>query len=141
MTQYDYTVITDIGSTTTKAIVIDCSQRKLLALEHADTTVEAPYNDVKIGIINAIKSIERQSGISLITDIKPNNSFSPAPRVRYLSTSSAGGGLQDSPSLTVQAVPKEPLTEPVASFWMCLPSTTIAVLSSKCWPCAIYVRI
>ncbi|MCB5263793.1 MAG: glutamate mutase L [Candidatus Cloacimonadaceae bacterium] len=94
MTQYDYTVITDIGSTTTKAIVIDCSQRKLLALEHADTTVEAPYNDVKIGIINAIKSIERQSGISLITDIKPDNSFSPAPGVRYLSTSSAGGGLQ-----------------------------------------------
>ncbi|MCK9557990.1 MAG: glutamate mutase L [Candidatus Cloacimonetes bacterium] len=94
MKQCDYAVITDIGSTTTKAILIDCVKARLLAVEHADTTVEAPHNDVKIGIIEAIRKVERQSGISLLSDVSRDKHFSFVPNIRYLSTSSAGGGLQ-----------------------------------------------
>lgn len=89
-----YTLITDIGSTTTKAILIDREQSRLVALEHADTTVEAPYNDVKIGIYKAVKCLEQKCAIPiLIAGAGPDNLRFNSD-VEYLSTSSAGGGLQ-----------------------------------------------
>lgn len=92
--KHDLILITDIGSTTTKAILIDASQTKLLGIAHADTTVEAPFSDVSFGVINAVKQLELSCGISLLkADANPEQ---PAFQsgIRYYSTSSAGGGLQ-----------------------------------------------
>jgi uncharacterized protein (TIGR01319 family) len=94
MKEGKYTLITDIGSTTTKAILIDRDENRLLALEHADTTVEAPYNDVKIGVYNAVKELERQSTCSLLAAGARADNLKFNPDIQYLSTSSAGGGLQ-----------------------------------------------
>lgn len=89
-----YYLITDIGSTTTKAILIDAESSALLGIEHANTSVEAPANDVKIGIYNSIKALEKSSSISLFLPSADKDKLAFAPNVKYLSTSSAGGGLQ-----------------------------------------------
>lgn len=97
-------VATDCGSTTTKAILIewvDGEYRQTIRGE-APTTVEAPLNDVTKGVINATQELEE------LARLKYNN-----PNIRfmengkfviprdgdvgvdaYVSTSSAGGGLQ-----------------------------------------------
>jgi uncharacterized protein (TIGR01319 family) len=94
MIEHKFNLITDIGSTTTKAILIDINEKRLIALEHADTTVEAPYNDVKIGVFRSIRAIENASSLSLLApDSKPDKLIFNQD-VQYLSTSSAGGGLQ-----------------------------------------------
>ena len=48
-------LITDIGSTTTKAVLFqkDSDSYKLTALKNIGTTVERPQEDVKIGILEA----------------------------------------------------------------------------------------
>ena len=50
-------IITDIGSTTTKAILLKKidSSYQFVDYTTAYTTVEKPYEDVKIGILNSIK--------------------------------------------------------------------------------------
>jgi uncharacterized protein (TIGR01319 family) len=78
--------ITDVGSTTTKA---------LLFLNHAGTwhcfryetptTVEKPHEDVTVGVLLALRGLERLTGRTLVRN--------DAPAVPYLTTSSAGGGL------------------------------------------------
>ncbi len=107
--QYDHSrltkiIATDCGSTTTKAILIeyiDGEYRQTVRGE-APTTVEAPLNDVTRGVLNAVQELEE------IARLKYNN-----PKIRlidkdhliiprngdegadaYVSTSSAGGGLQ-----------------------------------------------
>lgn len=89
-----YYVITDVGSTTTKAIVISCSAEglKLVGIEHSDTTVEAPLGDVCIGVRRAIQALETKTGIQLLLNEGPGLQFDK--NVSFLSTSSAGGGLQ-----------------------------------------------
>ena len=54
-------VATDCGSTTTKAILIERNEQgeyRLVARGEAPTTVEKPFEDVTIGVINSITELE-----------------------------------------------------------------------------------
>ena len=89
-------IATDCGSTTTKAILIekkDGVYRQTFRGE-APTTVEAPFEDVTKGVLNAITEVEELSGRKLLDGEKiiPNDGKNGADI--YVSTSSAGGGLQ-----------------------------------------------
>lgn len=90
-------IITDCGSTTTKAILIervDGIYRQTFRGE-APTTVEAPIEDVTRGVLNAIEEVEELSGRRILRDgavIRPVDGNEGVDA--YISTSSAGGGLQ-----------------------------------------------
>jgi len=114
-------VATDCGSTTTKAILIEYSDTagnyRLVARGEAPTTVERPFEDVTLGVTNSITELEE------ITETTVPDGFAPGRRTLirdskvwrqlkrgkrdatgvdgplqssdlYVSTSSAGGGLQ-----------------------------------------------
>jgi len=89
---------TDCGSTTTKAILIEKrdGEYRLIVRGEAPTTVEAPFEDVTMGVLNAVGEVEELSGRKLLDD--DGNIISPANGKDgtdvYISTSSAGGGLQ-----------------------------------------------
>src|SRR2546423_12486769 len=54
-------VATDCGSTTTKAILIERNANgdyRLVARGEAPTTVERPFEDVTIGVLNSITELE-----------------------------------------------------------------------------------
>ncbi len=88
---------TDCGSTTTKAILIEKKgeEYRLVVRGEAPTTVEAPFEDVTRGVLNSVREVEELSGIKLldgediIKDAKDKEGVD-----LYVSTSSAGGGLQ-----------------------------------------------
>ncbi|MHB9133259.1 MAG: glutamate mutase L [Armatimonadota bacterium] len=91
-------IATDCGSTTTKAILIegDGQEYRLVARGEAPTTVEAPFDDVTVGVLNAVGELEDLTGRTFIHDghlIVPRESDKVGMDL-YLSTSSAGGGLQ-----------------------------------------------
>lgn len=94
MKDIDYILITDIGSTTTKAMLIDKKEGKLLGIEHSDTTVEEPHNDVTHGVYKAVHNLQEQLNISLLAQDAAPGKLSFNSKIRYLATSSAGGGLQ-----------------------------------------------
>ncbi len=114
-------VATDCGSTTTKAILIEKSdvtgEYRLVARGEAPTTVERPFEDVTLGVLNSITELEEitettvpvgftkgrrklqkdgrvwrqlKRGVRDATGVK--DEFDSADL--YVSTSSAGGGLQ-----------------------------------------------
>ena len=88
---------TDCGSTTTKAILIEYndSEYRLTYRGEAPTTVEAPFEDVTRGVLNAVMEIEELSGRQIISNeeiITPSKENMGVDI--YISTSSAGGGLQ-----------------------------------------------
>lgn len=90
-------LITDCGSTTTKALLIMRveGEWRLFARAEAPTTVESPFDDVTIGVLNAVAELEAASGRKLLDGgrlIVPEKDGAGADV--YLSTSSAGGGLQ-----------------------------------------------
>ena len=105
-------IATDCGSTTTKAILIEYVEDDKQKGEYrqtvrgeAPTTVEAPLNDVTRGVINAVQELEELArlkynnpNIKFISEenggeiIIPRNGDVGADA--YVSTSSAGGGLQ-----------------------------------------------
>lgn len=99
MSKNDLEVIiaTDCGSTTTKAILIEKkgdTYRQTFRGE-APTTVEAPFEDVTKGVLNAITEVEELSGRRILDGekiITPNDGKTGVDI--YVSTSSAGGGLQ-----------------------------------------------
>ncbi|NOZ08167.1 MAG: methylaspartate mutase [FCB group bacterium] len=88
---------TDCGSTTTKAILIEC-QDGIYRQTHrgeSPTTVEAPFEDVTKGVLNAITELEELSGRKILdgeTILYPSSEGKGIDI--YISTSSAGGGLQ-----------------------------------------------
>ena len=88
---------TDCGSTTTKAILIEQREGhyRLIVRGEAPTTVEAPFEDVTRGVLNAVKEVEELSGRTILDG---DRIVTPQEGDRgvdlYLSTSSAGGGLQ-----------------------------------------------
>jgi uncharacterized protein (TIGR01319 family) len=89
---------TDCGSTTTKAILIEKrgEEYRLVNRGEAPTTVEAPFDDVTIGVLNATRELEDLTGRQLIQDgtiLTPQHDEKRGVDL-YLSTSSAGGGLQ-----------------------------------------------
>jgi uncharacterized protein (TIGR01319 family) len=93
---------TDCGSTTTKAILIEKrdGQYRLIVRGEAPTTVEAPFEDVTMGVLNAVGEVEELSGRKLLDEkgaiIRPRgaNASDKIGTDIYISTSSAGGGLQ-----------------------------------------------
>lgn len=104
---------TDCGSTTTKAILIEQQpdgQYRLVVRGEAPTTVEAPFDDVTVGVVNAVREVEELSGKTILgEDGRP---ITPARDARtgvdlYLSTSSAGGGLQMTVAGVVKAMSAE----------------------------------
>ena len=93
---------TDCGSTTTKAILIelvDGVYRQTWRGE-APTTVEAPFEDVTRGVLNAAQEVAELSGRTLVRE-DGSGIITPAEGNVgvdvYISTSSAGGGLQVAP--------------------------------------------
>ena len=88
---------TDCGSTTTKAILIEFvdGEYRLTYRGEAPTTVEAPFEDVTRGVLNATMEIEELSGRKIL---EGENIITPQKKNIgvdiYISTSSAGGGLQ-----------------------------------------------
>ena len=90
-------VATDCGSTTTKAILIERVEGsyRLRGRGEAPTTVEAPFDDVSVGVLNAVGELEELTGQQFLCDDRvgvPREGDTGADL--YLSTSSAGGGLQ-----------------------------------------------
>ena len=88
---------TDCGSTTTKAILIELvdEEYRLQFRGEAPTTVEAPFEDVTRGVLNAVMEVEELSGRTLLDGeqiITPQQGDNGVDI--YVSTSSAGGGLQ-----------------------------------------------
>lgn len=125
-------VATDCGSTTTKAILIEKNAQgeyRLVARGEAPTTVERPFEDVTVGVLNAMTELEELTehempeGFEvgrrqLIKDntvwriykdgtavSERNAPFEAADM--YVSTSSAGGGLQMMVAGVVQAMSVE----------------------------------
>ena len=125
---------TDCGSTTTKAILIERSPSgayRLVARGEAPTTVERPFEDVTIGVINSITELEEITE----TTVPEKEGFKPGRRRLmkdgkawklqkrgqtvdqragegeaadlYVSTSSAGGGLQMMVAGVVKAMSAE----------------------------------
>ncbi len=89
---------TDCGSTTTKAILIEKTgnEYRLKARGEAPTTVEAPFEDVTRGVLNSIREVEELSQKVILDGekiVKPSKNDKEGVDV-YISTSSAGGGLQ-----------------------------------------------
>ena len=90
-------VATDCGSTTTKAILIEKigDEYRQTFRGEAPTTVETPFEDVTRGVLNAFAELEELSGRKIldgeriITPAQGNTGVDI-----YISTSSAGGGLQ-----------------------------------------------
>ena len=89
---------TDCGSTTTKAILIQLVGRVYRQTHRgeAPTTVEAPFADVALGVINAVTEVQELAGRRLVNS--EGRIIQPATANEgcdiYISTSSAGGGLQ-----------------------------------------------
>ena len=89
---------TDCGSTTTKAILIEKvdGQYRQTFRGEAPTTVEEPAADVTVGVTNAVTEVGELAGRKLVDDdgkiIRPANGNVGCDI--YISTSSAGGGLQ-----------------------------------------------
>lgn len=88
---------TDCGSTTTKAILIEKrgDTFRLVTRGEAPTTVEAPVEDVTAGVINAVHEVQELAGRRILDGnhiLKPKKGDEGVDV--YLSTSSAGGGLQ-----------------------------------------------
>lgn len=95
---------TDCGSTTTKAILIEKVDGvyRLIVRGEAPTTVEAPFDDVTKGVLNAVEEVEELVHVlkkdkerSILKDGKiviPQKGKQGVDA--YVSTSSAGGGLQ-----------------------------------------------
>lgn len=126
-------VATDCGSTTTKAILIErnpAGDYRLVARGEAPTTVEKPFEDVTMGVLNAITELEEITE----TNVPENEGFKPGRRKLikervwrrykegkeveprggdleaadlYVSTSSAGGGLQMMVAGVVKAMSAE----------------------------------
>lgn len=88
-------LIVDLGSTTTKALLFetDGSEVRLLGGADAPTTVEAPYNDVKLGLFQAVNRLEASLNLPL-SDGKYFLQTNTNALDGLLATSSAGGGLQ-----------------------------------------------
>lgn len=88
---------TDCGSTTTKAILIEKKgeEYRLVVRGEAPTTVEAPFEDVTKGVLNAVMEVEELSGTKLLDGENIIKGVKDKEGVDlYVSTSSAGGGLQ-----------------------------------------------
>ncbi len=107
-------IATDCGSTTTKAILIEktADGYRQTYRGEAPTTVEAPFEDVTRGVLNAIAEVEELSGRKILDGekIMTPSGIGGDPKAGvdiYISTSSAGGGLQMMVAGAVQSMTGE----------------------------------
>ena len=111
-------LVTDCGSTTTKALLFErtASGWRQTFRGEAPTTVEAPVADVTVGALNAFAEIEELSARKILNPGYAYDANSPFLARStdgkegidlYLSTSSAGGGLQ----MMVMGLVKQMTTE------------------------------
>ncbi len=110
MAKINTILATDCGSTTTKAILVQHKdgEYRLIVRGEAPTTVEAPFDDVTIGVINAIREVEELSVRRILEDSKIKIAAGTDEGVDiFLSTSSAGGGLQMTVGGVVKAMSAE----------------------------------
>src|ERR1700684_2634988 len=73
---------TDCGSTTTKAILIERQpdgKYRLTVRGEAPTTVEAPFDDVTVGVVNAVREVEELSGRTILGAPEVNGGRPMAP--------------------------------------------------------------
>ena len=94
-----YILATDVGSTTTKARLFHKigGEWRFLVAGEAPTTVEAPYEDVTLGVRNAVSEVEEMTGHHILSEDGSGIVVPYDGRVGvdlYCTTSSAGGGLQ-----------------------------------------------
>jgi uncharacterized protein (TIGR01319 family) len=94
-----YILVTDVGSTTTKArfFHIRDGEWRFLVAGEAPTTVEAPYEDVTLGVRNAIREVEELTGHHILAEDGSGIVVPFGGKIGvdlYCTTSSAGGGLQ-----------------------------------------------
>ena len=97
--EMEYILVTDVGSTTTKARLFQKRDEKwrFLVAGEAPTTVETPYEDVTMGVQNAVREVEElidhkilaQDGSGIVVPYDNQRGVD-----LYCTTSSAGGGLQ-----------------------------------------------
>jgi len=89
---------TDVGSTTTKAILIEKrgDEYRLVTRGEMPTTVEAPWENVMVGVRKSIRRVEELIDRPILDEsgnlIRPKEGQKGVDM--YVSTSSAGGGLQ-----------------------------------------------
>ncbi|UCH32794.1 MAG: glutamate mutase L [Candidatus Bathyarchaeota archaeon] len=88
---------TDCGSTTSKARFFKKigDEYRFVVSGEAPTTVESPFEDVTLGVRNAVREVEELTGHKLLGSqgiITPSKGNEGADL--YVTTSSAGGGLQ-----------------------------------------------
>ena len=95
-----YILATDVGSTTTKARFFMKNEEgewRFLVAGEAPTTVETPYEDVTLGVRNAVREIEELTSYKILSE-EASGIVVPFDGERgvdlYCTTSSAGGGLQ-----------------------------------------------
>jgi len=105
-------IATDCGSTTTKAILIEKigEEYRQTFRGEAPTTVEAPFEDVTRGVLNALAEVEELSGRKILDGeriITPSQAGAKIGVDIYVSTSSAGGGLQMMVAGVVQSMTGE----------------------------------
>jgi uncharacterized protein (TIGR01319 family) len=94
-----YILVTDVGSTTTKArfFAKKGDVWRYIISGEAPTTVEKPYEDVTMGVLNAVREIEELTEHKILSENNDNimRPFDGEKGVDlYCTTSSAGGGLQ-----------------------------------------------
>jgi uncharacterized protein (TIGR01319 family) len=97
--EMQYILVTDVGSTTTKARLFHKikGEWRFLVAGESPTTVEAPYEDVTLGVRNAVREIEEITEHNILSEdgsgiVVPYNGKVGVDL--YCTTSSAGGGLQ-----------------------------------------------
>ena len=103
---------TDCGSTTTKAILIEKQggEYRLVSRGEAPTTVEAPFDDVTVGVVNAVREVEELSGKQAPRrrqGAAPSAADDRTGRDLYLSTSSRGRRAADDGGGVVKAMSAE----------------------------------
>jgi uncharacterized protein (TIGR01319 family) len=98
--EMEYILATDVGSTTTKARFfkkMDDGEWHYIVSGETPTTVEAPYEDVTMGVMNAVSEVEELTGHIILSE-RGGGIIVPYDGERgvdlYCTTSSAGGGLQ-----------------------------------------------
>jgi len=95
-----YILVTDVGSTTTKARFfkrMENDEWRFVVAGESPTTVEAPFEDVTLGVRNAVREVEELTGHRILSAdgtgmIEPYDGEKGVDL--YCTTSSAGGGLQ-----------------------------------------------
>ena len=94
-----YILATDVGSTTTKARFFSrtTGEWRYVVSGEAPSTVEAPYEDVTMGVRNAVREVEELTGHQILNE-EGTGIYVPFDSEKgvdlYCTTSSAGGGLQ-----------------------------------------------